>query len=607
MCGIAGIAGNNAQVHQPLVAQMVKQLKYRGPDGDGLWASPSCVLGHTRLSIIDLEGGKQPMTSAHAPFTITLNGEVYGYQKIKRQYSDYPFQTNSDTEVIFALYQRHGINMMPHITGMFAFALYDAAKAQLVLARDRFGEKPLYYAFTPAGQLVFASDSRAIHQTGLVNSKVDEQAIAHYLQHLYVPVNGSVYKNIFTLPPGHMATYDVNTGAFQVSRYWELPAINTKVSMQEAAEHISHLLSEAVNSQLVADVPVGCFLSGGLDSTTVTALAAQHQPNLQTFAFGFQDVNSDMPYARDVAAHYHTRHTELWDKTENIADLLQTMARVYDAPFGDASSIPTYLISREAARYVKVALTGDGADELFAGYGYYYQPLLHYHKYPSAISSALTLCYRVASRVARAAGISPASLIQRRVGAELSAAHPTLLEAHYHRRSYMQASTLQTLGLQPAPMPVPGFTATGTVEDAFAADIQHYLPGDLLVKTDRASMANGLELRTPFLDTALTSYCLSLPYTLKMNTTSDKLVMRKAFSHLWPESVQKRSKSGFSPNVSAWLNRSEVKQMKADIFEASHSEIYQYLDMKGVQRESRNNTWNSWLLLVLAVWLNENK
>ncbi len=609
MCGIAGIAGKGSLAQKTHLEEMVNNLKHRGPDGLGIWQHEDCLLGHTRLAIVDIEGGKQPMQSYDQKYIISLNGEIYGYKEIKRQLSQYPFQTNSDTEVILALYQQYGSDFIHHLPGMFAFALYDIQKGKLFLARDRFGEKPLHYGFTRSGQLIFASESRPIHKTGLVKSHISVTAIAHFLQHLYVPVNESIYENIHSLPPASIAEYDVNDGDFKITSYWCMPQTRQEVNAQEAIPKLQSLFTQAVQRQMVADVPVGCFLSGGLDSTTVTAIASGMTNRLATYSFGFEDVNSDMPYAREVANKYHTNHTELWDKATNIADLMLQMGEVYDAPFADASAVPTFLISKEASKHMKVVLTGDGADELFAGYGYYYGPLQYFKRQQILPATLKLMWYRALRKSSSLAGKVNEGYSQRVVGTRMSLNHNSLIDAHISRRTYMTDSMLQLLGISPNHHIDEEVRdgVNGTLNDALQYDIKQYLPGDLLVKTDRASMANGLELRSPFLDYEFASFCMQLPYCLKINGESEKLIMRSAFAHLWPDSVKKRTKSGFAPNVDKWMQRREVLQLKTDMFDSNKTILYDFLVRKTVKQMSQSNGWHAWILLTLAIWLEKNR
>jgi asparagine synthase (glutamine-hydrolysing) len=373
MCGIAGIVADSPRGYEDRVWEMVNCLGHRGPDGSGVHIFDNCILGHTRLTIVDLETGSQPMLCALTDVGVTFNGEVYGYKTIRAAIPDYPFRTKSDTEVLLALYHHHGRSLPEKLPGMFSFAIWDNRMRELFCARDRFGEKPFYYAQGARGEFLFASEIKALLASGLVTPVLDEEAVAHYMKYLYVHPHRSIYRNIHALPPAHYLRYA--EGKIQVERYWTLPDTDSKIELPEAADQFRMLFEQAVSRQLVADVPVGAFLSGGLDSSTVVAVASRFCPKLHTYSFAFEDSVSELPFAREVAARYRTEHVELADDTVDIAELLVAMQQVYDEPFADSSNIPTYMISRLAREHTKVILTGDGGDELLAGYPWY-RPLL---------------------------------------------------------------------------------------------------------------------------------------------------------------------------------------------------------------------------------------
>jgi asparagine synthase (glutamine-hydrolysing) len=299
MCGIAGIVSSYSG-HDALVSRMVAALHHRGPDGSGILAFPGCTLGHTRLSIIDIASGSQPMRDQTGEIAISFNGEIYGYRTLREEI-DYPYRTHSDTEVILAAHAAFGAGFVEKLKGMFAFALWNNQKGELLLARDRFGEKPLYYALGKNGELLFASEIKAILATGLVDRAIDQESLAHYLQYLTTPVGRSIYRNIHELPPAHQLLW--HDGAFSVKPYWALPEPACELTLSDAAERFRELLQKAVCSQLVADVEVGAFLSGGLDSTTVCLEAVKSVPALQTISYGFARRNSELPYAKAVATY----------------------------------------------------------------------------------------------------------------------------------------------------------------------------------------------------------------------------------------------------------------------------------------------------------------
>jgi asparagine synthase (glutamine-hydrolysing) len=605
MCGISGIVAPDARKYRGNLEAMTNALRHRGPDGSGTLYFPECALGHTRLSIIDLSTGQQPMSSASAPVAVTFNGEIYGYRSIRDSLAEeYPFRTTSDTEVLLALYLRHGVRFVEKLPGMFSFALWDAARKELVCARDRFGEKPFFYALGNGGEFLFASEIKAILETGLIRPVLDTESVAHYLNHLYVHPGRTIYRNVYTLPPAHFLVY--RNGRAAVERYWSLPEPREEIALPDAVEEFRRLFDRAVSRQLVADVPVGSFLSGGLDSTTVVAVASRHRPGIETYSFGFEDSASELPYAREVARRYGTRHIELGDSGADVGELLVGMAGVYDEPFADSSSIPMYLISMLARRHVKVVLTGDGGDELLAGYDYWYRPLLQMEEapHPSLWREALL---RTVAGVSKSLGLRSAEAWEkRRRGMSYRRRFGSIEAAHAAQNAFFGDRELAALGVNPrtrAGGRTEGGAPSGTVDDALRMDLQDYMPGDILVKTDRASMAHGLELRAPFLDVEFASFCISLPSRMKITPESDKRILREAFAESWPPSVRSRGKQGFGAPVGQWLKRPSMRSLKARYLDDPAQRIFSILPFERTREAASRDDYRTWALLVLALWL----
>src|SRR5581483_5197252 len=602
MCGIAGIVATNASRYEANLETMLNAIRHRGPDGRGIYAFPDCVLGHVRLSIVDLEGGAQPMLSRDAAHGITFNGEIYGYRDLRAQLPDYPFRTASDTEVILAAYEKYGDHSIEFLPGMFSLAIWDNARKRLLCARDRFGEKPFYYAFGPNGEFLFASEIKALLATGLVIPKVDRTQLSHYLQYLYVHPHHTIYSNVYSLPPGR--TLVVAHQKVMVRRYWTLPPPKNQVSLAEASEQFRFLLGRAVEKQLVADVPVAAFLSGGLDSTTIAALASKHHPGIRTITFGFSGHNNELPYARATANKYATDHIELEERDVQVADMLIQRSRVYDEPFADSSNIPTYQIAKAARAHAKVVLTGDGADELHGGYTFWYRPLELMQAAKSKSWYELLLL-RYATAVARRLGVTlPSELMEEGVGALYRLRFANTLEAHRRQQQFFSDSDIESLGLLPERDNLwPEFQAADEIDWAMRADVVRYMPGDILVKTDRASMAHGLELRAPFLDVEIASFCISLPASLKIADGSSKRLLREAFSSLWPREVQQREKQGFGAPVAEWLRRDDVRKLREEYLDKCTNRIYSILPFDRCVRYVRRNDYKTWALLVLSIWL----
>jgi asparagine synthase (glutamine-hydrolysing) len=576
MCGIAGIITPNVEKYQEELERMVQSLRHRGPDDIGTFFFSQCALGHTRLSIIDLEGGHQPMLSQDRTLAVTFNGEIYGYQDIREGMKEYAFQTLSDTEVLLALYAEYGEAMLSHIPGMFAFAIWDERKGTLFCARDRFGEKPFYYAWGKNGEFLFASELKAIIASNLVEPILSKESLAHYFRHLYVQPIKTIYKNVYVLPPAHSLIY--RNGRIVNSRYWHLPTTDETITLSEATERFRGLFEQAIRRQLVADVPVGAFLSGGLDSSTVVAVASQHKEKLKTLSFGFSEPHNELPFARDVATQYETDHHEIWDTEFDVADLLLSMASVYDEPFADSSNIPTYLICRAARDHLKVVLTGDGGDELLAGYNFWYAPLYEMEK--TGLNPSWRQAWtRLFSRTLRTLRLSTGNKRDRikDLAWEWRCSFGTVARAHLSAHSYMDDSDFARLGLTGIPQletTHEGIPLSDTLDAVLRKDLQCYMPGDILVKIDRASMANGLELRAPFLDVDFATFCISLPSRLKIDEERDKLILREAYADCWPPSLQRRGKQGFGAPVQQWLQHPSVCELKRSMLDNRRRKIF---------------------------------
>jgi asparagine synthase (glutamine-hydrolysing) len=598
MCGIFGIVKENSQGYAKELQAMEAALLHRGPDEQGRYLFPACALGHVRLSIIDLKTGQQPMLTPDKRLGVIFNGEIYGYQQL-RAAIDYPYQTNSDTEVILAAWKKYRAEAASKLKGMFAFALWDDEQKTLYAARDRFGEKPFYYATGKNGELIFASEIKAILASGLIRPILDQESLVHYLKHLYVRPDKTIYQNIHTLPPAHQLIYQ--NGRIEISRYWSFPHPDKKISLAEATEKFQSLLDQSVRSQLVSDVPIGAFLSGGLDSSTVVALASRYKKPLKTFSFGFNKAVSELPYAKEIADKYQTDHTELYDDVD-IAELILKMADIYDEPFADSSCIPTYLISRLAKKYVTVALTGDGGDELLGGYGRYksllaaeendYGPFGLQKYYLAKIAAKL----KINNDYRRNAYYHQGALLKNKFSSTAAAAA--------WQNSYFKDEDIKNFGLgRLATKEDYHFPEHDRVDYGLRMDLENYMPGDILVKTDRAAMASALELRAPFLDVDFASFCISLPYSFKVSKTEDKIIMRRACGDAWTESIRKRSKQGFGAPVEEWLKIPAVADLKERFLADPAKKIFKIIPFARTRKYLLSDSYQTWILLTLAIWM----
>jgi len=599
MCGITAIVTPEPGLPSDAISRMVAALRHRGPDSQGVHRFSRCTLGSARLSIVDVEGGRQPILSRDGALGVTFNGAIYGFRELKTHLGDYPFKTSTDTEVILALYAKHGDRLLSHLPGMFAFALWDDRRQTLTCARDRFGEKPIYYAFGPAGEFLVASEIKAILASGLVEPVLNLEAVSHYLTRVHLHPSHTIYTNVHVLPPAHVLRFQ--DGRLSVERYWQAPDVLEGIAMEEAVERFRHLFEAAIQKQLVADVPVGVLLSGGVDSSTVAAVASQSQPGVRTFSFGFREgVENELPFARGIAERYQTSHFELVDENADISALLLRMQTIYDEPFGDSSNIPTFLICELARRHVTVALGGDAADELLGGYLFWSRQFLDAPPLTAASHSPPLKMKSLMQRLARWLG--------RRQHVETQAGSPLVRRFSDGFRNYFTIEERHRLGLSVESGHLMDYSRyrRNTVSDMLRFDTDFYLPGDILVKTDRASMANSLELRAPFLDVDLASFCLSLPDNLKVDADREKLLLRQAYEPMWTPEIRGRSKQGFGGPMTVWLQTPAMSAMKRDILGDRRQRIFSVLDFDGVQTFVERNTQQTWSLLVLAMWMEEH-
>jgi asparagine synthase (glutamine-hydrolysing) len=567
MCGIAGVVAPHAEHLEPVVRSMLAEIAHRGPDDEQVVALDGCVLGTARLAVVDVEGGRQPMVGADGRVGVAFNGEVYGHRRLRAGLG-HRFRTDSDTELVLAAYLARGARFVEALPGMFAYAVWDARRGRLECARDRFGEKPFFWTGGPDGEVAFASEVSALLATGWVDPVVDETALAHFLRHGSLPPDRSIYRGIGALAPAHRLTVD--GAGTSVCAYWSPPRARRRAP-QDAADQLRAALDRAVVDQLEADVAVGAFLSGGLDSSTVVALAAEHHADLHTFSFGFGGPDDETAHAERQAAHAGTTHHTFAPGEIDPVQVLSRLPQVWDEPFADASAVPTLLLSEAARQFVTVALTGDGADELLGGY-------LHWSRHHL-----------------RDRGVALSARRPKRAG------RGAVLDAYRSFRCYLDDAELAALGVAPPP-PRTIRRPTGTVDDLLRFDLDGYLPGDILVKTDRASMSVGLELRSPFLDRDVAELCLSLPDAAKVDETGDKLVLREAMRGRLAPGVIERDKRGFSGPMADWLAQPAVLDLERELLVAPGARVHELVDRAGVEPFVGGLGQATWTLLVLALW-----
>ncbi|WP_419869066.1 asparagine synthase (glutamine-hydrolyzing) [Chryseobacterium sp. CT-SW4] len=595
MCGIAGIIANNAKNYQDNIQKMTDAIAHRGPDSAQLEFYENAALGHRRLSIIDLsENGKQPMFSNTQKECIVLNGEIYGYQTLKNEYSEYPYHGSSDTEVILAMYQRKQEKLIHDLPGMFAFALWDEEKQQLFCARDRFGEKPFFYAIGPNNEFIFASEIKAILASGLIRPKVNNDALAHYLQYGYVSSYQSIYSNIYTLPPAHQLTW--KDGKASVSRYYSIPAKDRNLSLSDAKEEFIYLLKNAVKKQLIADVEVGSFLSGGLDSSSIVALVAEFLPKQTTISFGYDHESSELKYAKEIADKYQTNHIEVHEKKQDLADSLLKISPFFDEPFADISFIPHYEICRNAKKSLTVVLSGDVGDELFGGYDFYrVENILRNHfSYKNIIAKFGLKLYQNLKQV---------SFVTQK-----NLEHNSILDFHQNFvRNSFNKEEQRALGiLSDYQQPYSFNPDPHSLNDIMRVDLEGYVPANMMVKSDRMAMANSLEVRTPFLDIDFAEFCIQLPEQLKLTNDNDKIILREAMGSYWTETIRKRHKQGFGMSVKSWFEEDNLMNLSNDLLKNPDQKVFNYIDFNTTQK-FLNKDHRHWNLLQLALWAHNNQ
>lgn len=609
MCGIIGIISENSAKNHDHAQAMANCLAHRGPDGEGLTSSfTHCILGQRRLAIVDLATGAQPMYNEAGTIALTFNGEIYGYQDIKKKLPQYNFRTTSDTEVILALYETRGekkADFVRELPGMFAFALWDDTTRTLIAARDRFGEKPFYYATGKNGEFIFASEIKAILASGLVTPVLDENALAYMLKKLAVHPHQTIYSNIHVLPPAHTLTY--KNGDVRVERYWHMPELRTAITLEEALPEFKRLLTDAVRKQMVADVPVGAFLSGGLDSTTIVGIASQFNPKLKTFSFGFEGYKNELGFARMAAEKYGTDHHELRDTDYNIADLILLMGDIYDEPFADSSNIPTYLISKKTREHAKVVLSGDAGDELLGGYAWYKSLIVMSEEEARRIPGKQLFMKMLANIAQRRNWKNKVRIISKARGLHYQAKYDSVFEAHQASNVYFANDEIADLGIRGrTPPPIPSWQTTNTVDDGLKSDLEEYIPSDILTKVDRASMAASLELRAPLLDVPFAEFAISLPYQLKLTNDEDKILLRRAYAESWPEAIRTRSKQGFGAPFMLWLKKPEVAALVEEYLNDPRKKIFQFISFKASRKYISHMTYKTWILLSLSIWMEKH-
>jgi asparagine synthase (glutamine-hydrolysing) len=620
MCGIAGFThflGNMGD--KQTLKDMGDSIYHRGPDAGAEYIDDCVGLAHRRLAIIDLsEAGVQPMTSHDGRYVIVFNGEIYNYQTIRAELSNqgYPFKTHTDTEVILALYASKGEKMLEQLNGMFTFALWDTVDKTLMIARDRMGKKPLYYLQTE-NQFAFASEIKALLTLPNIPKDIRLDAVHDFFAYQYIPDPKTIFTHIHKLPPGHFMM--VSTQEIKIEQYWDVSFAKTSdKSEKELTEELYTLATEKTKDRMVSDVPLGAFLSGGIDSSGVVAMMAKNSDTpVKTCSIGFDDKKfNETEFAQVVADQYKTEHFE-FTVHQNVKDNLEHIVSFFDEPFADPSLVPTYFVSELARSEVTVAIAGDGGDEVFAGYEKYttddienrlrnkFPVVLRKKVFPSLANlfakSELPV-FRKAKSLFYSLSLDPAmgfyvtnSQIEDRLWSKLA-----------------NKSTLDKLGsYHPSKVTVDAYNkADGPdhLSKILYTDMKTYLPGGILVKVDRMSMANSLEVRAPLLDKEVVEFSATLPSALKFNNGEKKYILKEAFKPVLPHDILYRKKMGFSVPLATWL-RGEIKELTQEYLFIKSDGIQQFFNMDVVkelwqqhQQSKADHSNILWSMLMFQMW-----
>jgi len=621
MCGIAGFIdfwdrnGNDSFERGRLLKSMCDVIRHRGPDDEGFLLKDGVALGMRRLSIIDLAGGHQPISGEDGSVTIVFNGEIYSFQELRSELEKrgHTFKTNSDTEAIVHAYEEYGPACADHLRGMFAFAIWDDRKRELYIARDRVGKKPLYYTVTPGQTLVFGSEIKSILEHPDVTREINLEALDAYFTLGYIPDPLTIFQNVHKLPPGHYLTF--SAGRVAIQQYWDFkfePAASRKP--EDYMEELRALLNESVRLRLISDVPLGAFLSGGVDSSTVVALMAQHmnQP-VKTFSIGFhEDSYNELKYARLTAKKLGTDHHEFF-VTPQICDIINDLVWHFDEPFADPSAIPTFMVSKLARDHVTVALSGDGGDELFAGYTHYVVQESR-RAFSAALPKALRegvmrpLSYRLphgawGRNYLHNISLDPIDRYLDSLSYFTELNKESLYTSDFRRQLHAKNWVARSFRDYAARV-----KTNEPLDQLLYIDGKSYLPGDILTKVDRMSMATSLEVRVPLLDHKLIDFVTKVPASLKLAGTETKQLLKRVARDLIPAEILDRPKQGFGMPLEEWINR-QLRDQIREILREPRTRQRGYVNPDYVDlildehhKGRRDHSQPLWSLWILELW-----
>lgn len=627
MCGIVGIFSltGKPMPERSAIRRMADSIAHRGPDDEGFYLDDRVALGFRRLSIIDLNTGNQPIHNEDKQIWTVLNGEIYNYKELRRSLEEknHSFYTNTDTEVLVHLYEEYGEGMVQHLRGMFSFCIWDRRKNKLSVFRDRLGIKPLFYAQTN-GYLLFASEMKALLASGLVPKEIDPLALNHYLGLQYVPAPATIYRGIRKLKPAHKLCISPGDTLVKQIEYWDLSDIPVSpMSFDDCKARYSELLVESVKLHLMSDVPLGAFLSGGVDSSAVVALMAELSPNpVNTFTICHKDKAYDeSAYAKAVSDRYGTRHHTLTIGPADLLNLLPSVLEQYDEPFADSSALPTHMVSMLARKHVAVALSGDGGDETCAGYSRYAYEM-QFAKMENSFNLRRVVPGFIKSSLYN--NLPPNHSFSGKAVKYLANLLATDAERHLFFMSYFRKAKIRLYGASSFSSQTPDddillfntyldkFGGDDTLRKILYLDQKTYLPDDILYKVDIASMANSLEVRVPLLDHKLVEFLAGVPTRFKVVGNVGKAIFKTLFEDKLPHDVLYRKKRGFEIPISSWF-RNELAGYVKDTLLPSSLLVEPYFDSKYIEKmlsahQSGKQDFGPqlWILLSLAVWHNKN-
>lgn len=611
MCAIVGLWRKHSRIVESDIEVMRDTMRHRGPDGAGIYLDrqSNVALGHRRLAIIDLsEAGKQPMLNTNEDIALVLNGEIYNYRTLRQQAETwgYRFKSTTDTEVIIALYERYGVECLQYLRGMFAFALWDSKRHQLLLARDRIGIKPLY-VYQDLETIAFASEVRAFQALTFFDKTIDVSALFDFFSYQYIPAPKSIFRNVQKIMAGHYIIINTKTEEKITKCYWDLPKDNHGVALTscQVVDKVDEILRESVALHLISDVPVGAFLSGGIDSSTVVAIAAKKESDLATFTVNFNEKNhrNEGDNAKQIADTLGVRHQIITMQGMDFEEFTEKFADVYDEPFGDTSGIPTYLMCQAAARSVKVALSGDGGDEVFGGYVANYIPMLN--------ATKRTFASGIAHQLIQAMPVKfGSSILYRQLSLQQKMIESTMLLRRGQKRLIFNQDALQASNLDPTKYDdawkfhaFKKKRGHDYVRERMEMDMLSWLPEKMLTKVDRASMAHSIEVRIPLVDHLLVDFMFRLPSSYQWHPEKGgKWVEREVLERYVSASLINRPKQGFSIPLNEWTKQLGTRWVE----QVRESQIVRngIFSWRGIKMADTRSSLVQWMIVNVAIWSN---